>query len=136
MTATAVRNPASASPLADPDRRFYAFVLDRAAGWTVVALAAVPAYLLLVADGRTWAGIGVLVGALLTVGLASALLLGLRGTSPGQAALGLRTVDPETGAPIGVGPALLRTLVLGAATLPTLGIGAAMLAWTALTDPD
>ena len=41
---------------------------------------------------------------------------------------------PRDGTPIGVGPALLRSLVLGAAGLPTFGIGVATLAWTAVED--
>jgi hypothetical protein len=63
------------------------------------------------------------------------MVLGLRGTSVGRAALGLRVVDHQSGEPIGVGPALLRTLLLGAGTLPTFGFGTASLAWTALADP-
>jgi predicted component of type VI protein secretion system len=58
------------------------------------------------------------------------------GTSPGKAAVGLRVVDEQTGAPIGAGAALKRSLVLGVATLPTIGIGVATLAWTALMDTD
>jgi hypothetical protein len=54
--------------------------------------------------------------------------------SPGKAVTGLRVVHHGTGTPIGVGPALLRSLVLGAAGLPTFGIGLATLAWTAVED--
>ena len=79
-------------------------------------------------------GVLVVVGALLLVGLAFAILLGVRGTSPGKSAFGLRVVNPETGTPIGVGRALLRTVILGAATLPLFGLGTAVLAWTAVED--
>ena len=61
-------------------------------------------------------------------------MLGLTGTSPGKAVTGLRVVHHGTGTPIGVGPALLRSLVLGVAGLPTFGIGLATLAWTAVED--
>ena len=43
-------------------------------------------------------------------------------------------VHHGTGTPIGFGPALLRSLVLGVAGLPTFGIGLATLAWTAVED--
>ena len=75
-----------------------------------------------------------IVGALLLVGLVFAIVLGVRGTSPGMSAFGLRVVNPETGTPIGVGRALLRTLILGLATLPLFGLGTAVLAWTAVED--
>jgi len=110
-------------PSAEPDRRCSAFVLDRLLAWGLVVLVAVPAGLLAAA------------ATLLLVGLAGAVLRGLSGASPGTAAFGLRTVDAGTGAPVGVGRAVLRGLVLGLATLPTAGLGAAVLAWTALTDP-
>ena len=43
-------------------------------------------------------------------------------------------VHHGTGTPIGVGRALLRSLVLGVSGLPTFGIGLATLAWTAVED--
>jgi hypothetical protein len=43
-------------------------------------------------------------------------------------------VHHGTGTPIGVGPALLRALVLGFSGLPTFGIGIATLAWTSVED--
>ena len=80
------------------------------------------------------AGIAVVLGAVVLVGVALAVALGLLGTSPGKAAVGLRVVDEQTGAPIGVAPALLRTLVLGVAGPATVGLGVATLAWTAVMD--
>lgn len=127
--------PGAVFPAAELDRRFYAFALDRLLGWTVVAAGVAASYALLIEAGRTAAGIAVSVGVAVLVVLAFALVLGLRGTSPGKAALGLRVVDAESGAPIGVGRSLLRSLVLGLATLPTFGIGVATLAWTAVMDP-
>jgi len=62
------------------------------------------------------------------------VVVGLTGMSPGKAVTGLRVVHHGTGTPIGVGPALLRSLVLGVAGLPTFGIGLATLAWTAVED--
>ncbi|MCW2795319.1 RDD family protein [Nocardioides sp.] len=127
-------NDSTTFPAADLDRRFYAFVLDRLVAWTVYAGAALAAYFVLIEPGNLWAGVGVVVGAVLIVGLASSVLLGLRGTSPGRAVLGLRVVRADGGGPIGVPTALLRALVLGAAALPTFGLGIATLAWTAAMD--
>lgn len=128
-------DPAAAYPAAELDRRFYAFALDRLLGWTVIAAAVAASYVWLIEPGHTAAGIAVDVAAALVVLLVFALVLGLRGTSPGKAAVGLRVVDAETGTPIGAGRALLRSLVLAVATLPTFGLGVATLAWTSVMDP-
>lgn len=125
---------ATTYPPAELDRRFYAFALDRVVAWGLYAAAVYVAYRYLIEPGNLGAGIGLVVGTVLVVGLGFSLLLGLAGTSPGKAVLGLRVVAAETGAPIGVGRALLRTLILGVAALPTLGIGVASLAWTAVMD--
>ncbi|WP_281379882.1 RDD family protein [Nocardioides ginsengisegetis] len=117
------------------DRRFYAFTLDRLIAWTLDGLAAVVAWRLLIDRDHVGAGVAVILAVVLLVGLGFSVLLGLRGTSPGKAALGLRVVSDATGAPIGVPAALLRQLVLGISTLPTFGLGVATLAWTAVMDP-
>ncbi|WP_127479727.1 RDD family protein [Nocardioides pantholopis] len=121
-------------PAAELDRRFYAFVLDRLVGWGLAAAGTWSAYRLLIEPGHPAAGVALAVALVLLIGLGSALLLGLGGTSPGKAALGLRVVQAGTAEPVGVGPALLRTFVLGLAALPTLGLGVATLAWTAVMD--
>lgn len=126
----------SAFPAAELDRRFYAFALDRLLAWTVDAVAALAIYRLLIAPGRVWTGAVLVAATVLLVGLALALLTGLRGTSPGRAVFGLRVVHHGTGTPIGVGPAVLRSMVLGVAALPTFGLGAVTLARTALTDRE
>jgi uncharacterized RDD family membrane protein YckC len=122
-------------PAADLDRRFYAFVIDRLLAWTVVGAVAWAAYHFLISRGGVGAGFLVIVGVLLLVGLGLAIAQGLAGTSPGKAALGLRVVHVGTGTPIGVLPAIQRSLILGVATLPTFGLGVTTLAWTAVTDP-
>jgi uncharacterized RDD family membrane protein YckC len=119
-------------PPADLERRFYAFAIDRLLGAAV--LAAGLAVALLAGVDATATAVGVVVLAPM-VGLALAVPLGLRGTSPGRAVLGLRVVDADSGRPIGVGRALLRSLLLGLAAVPTAGLGVATLAWTAVVDP-
>jgi uncharacterized RDD family membrane protein YckC len=115
---------AATRPVAELERRFHAFVLDRLLAWSVVGLLAWATYHFLV-----------VVGGLLLVELGLAVVAGLAGTSPGKGLFGLQVVHAATGAPIGVGAAVLRSLILGIATLPTLGLGATVLAWTAVTDP-
>jgi uncharacterized RDD family membrane protein YckC len=119
-----------------PDRRFYAFVLDRLLAWGLYAVAAWAAYTYLIEPGQLWAGVAVIAGTVLLVWLLTGLGVGLRGISPGKAMVGLRVLSAEDARPIGVQRALLRTLVLGVATLPTVGFGAAALAWTAMMDPS
>jgi len=127
--------PAASFPVAGLDRRFYAFAIDRLIGWGLIAGACWAAYHFFFADDRLWAGVAVIVGATLFVGLIFAIALGASGATPGKAAMRLRAVHFGTGTPIGVGRALLRGFVVGLATLPTFGIGLATLAWTAVMDP-
>ena len=134
MTQTASRGQTT-YPAAGLDQRFYAFALDRVLVWGLYGVAGYLAYRFFLADGRTGAGLLLLAGVVLVLGVAQAALLGLDGLSAGKAATGLRVVHVETGAPIGFGPALLRTLILGVAALPTLTVGIASLAWTAVMDP-
>lgn len=137
MTEHAIPASSPASfPAAELDRRLYAFSLDRLVAWALDAVAAWAVYRLLIADGHAWTGAVLIAATVLLVGLAFAVLTGLRGTSPGRAAFGLRVVHHGTGTPIGVGPAVLRSLVLGIASLPTAGLGAVTLAWTAVTDRE
>lgn len=124
----------SAFPPAGLDRRFYAFAIDRLIAWPILALGGYLGYRWYFSEDQLWPGVGLVVGVALLVGLGSSLALGLAGTSPGKAAMGLRAVRAEGGTPIGVGRALLRTLVLGVAALPTFGLGVAALALTAVTD--
>lgn len=121
---------------AELDRRFYAFAVDRLAAWTIDAVAAYLAWRYLIDRDRVAAGIAVVVAVVLVVYAAFAVVLGLTGSSPGNAALGLRVLGAGTAAPIGPGRALLRQLILGVATLPTFGLGTATLAWTAAMDPS
>ncbi|RYP84799.1 FHA domain-containing protein [Nocardioides guangzhouensis] len=135
MTTTTV-SAQQAAPVAALDRRFYAFALDRLVAWSAVAVVGAAAWWWLFREDRVLAGVLVAAAGFLLVGLVLAVLLGTRGTSPGKAAYGLRVVDPTSGRPIGVGRAVLRTVILGVATLPTFGLGTATLAWTAVEDPS
>jgi uncharacterized RDD family membrane protein YckC len=123
------------APAADLDRRFYAFAIDRAVAWGVDAAAAVVIVQLLGPD-QVWAAVASIIGVVLLVGLAFAVVLGLTGTSPGNLTAAIKVVrEGSNNHPIGVPAALLRGLVLGVAALPTLGLGVATLAWTAAMDP-
>ncbi|MFT4083083.1 MAG: RDD family protein [Nocardioides sp.] len=130
-----VQAPPPTLVIAEPDCRFYAFVLDRLIGWLVLAAAAVGAWAWLFDRDRTLLGVLAVVLAVLVVWVVTALLVGLGGSTPGTSALGLRVLGAATGRPIGLGRALLRQAVLGILTLPTLGVGTAALAWMATMDP-
>jgi uncharacterized RDD family membrane protein YckC len=116
---------------ADLERRYYAHVVDRGLAWASYAAVAGLAGWLLDGPGAV---LLVVLGWVLVVQVGLAVLLGLRGMSPGKALLGLRAVSERTGDPVGVGPALLRGLVVGLSGPPTLLLGAAMLAWTSAAD--
>ncbi len=135
MSAPAVTERVTSYPPAGLDRRFYAFAVDRLVAWPLMGAGVYAAYRLFLADGDVGPGVALIVGVVALVGLVFAVVLGTLGSSPGKAAMGLRLVSAEAGRPIGVGRALLRTLVVGAAGLPTFGLGLASLAWTALMDP-
>ena len=109
----------SAAPAADLDRRLYAFALDRLVLWALDGATAYLAWRYLVDRDRPVAGAVVIAAVVLLSYAGFALVLGRTGSSPGNAALGLRVVAPGTGASIGAGPALLRQLVLGLGTLRT-----------------
>jgi uncharacterized RDD family membrane protein YckC len=121
-------------PPAELDRRFYAFALDRLIAWSICGASAYLAYRLLIEPGDVLVGVVVIIAVVLIVVAVFAVVIGLRGTSPGMATAGIRVVGEQTGRPIGAAPALLRQLILGLATLPTFGLGAATLAWTAVMD--
>jgi uncharacterized RDD family membrane protein YckC len=124
--------PATTYPIAELERRFYAFAIDRLLTWGGCAVVGVLAWLAL--GDEPLAVVGV-VGAVLVLGwLALAVMTGVAGTTPGKSAVGLRVVHHGTGTPVGVGPALLRSVVVATASLPTFGIGLATLAWTAVED--
>lgn len=134
---TAPRPDASGSgaayPVADLERRFYAFVVDRLLDFGVCAALAVALWLL--TDGESPALVaGVSLGVLAALWLVFAVSTGVAGTTPGKAALKLRLVSEGTGEPVGVGKALVRSLVLAVSGLPTFGFGLAALAWTAVAD--
>ncbi len=123
-------------PVADLDRRFYAFVLDRAVAWAVVGAVAFLLVRLLGTD-QVWVLAVAIVASWVLVGVGLAVVLGLTGWSPGNAVSSIRVVrGGSAGRPLGVRAALVRQFVLGVATLPTLGIGLAALAWTVTMDPS
>ncbi len=131
---TAVSERVTSYPPAGLDRRFYAYAVDRVAAWPLLGAGGYAAYVLFLDDGEVLPGVALVGVVLAVVAVAFAVVLGTLGSSPGKAALGLRLVSVDAGRPIGVGPALLRTVIVGAAALPTFGLGLASLAWTAAMD--
>jgi uncharacterized RDD family membrane protein YckC len=121
-------------PAAGIDRRFYAFALDHLIAWGIDLAVALAVAKLLISEGRVLEGVLLIVATMLLVGLVFAVMLGTTGSTPGKAFFGLRAVHFGTGAPMGVGPAIVRGLILGSAAVP-FGFGLATLAWTAVADP-
>ena len=120
---------------AELDRRFYAYVVDRAIGWGLGAAAGALLWYGL-DEHRPLVVAGAVVGTIVLVSLVMAVLQGTSGATPGKSALGIRAVNVDTGRPPGIGRALERSLLLGAAGLPTAGLGVATLAWTAAMDRE
>lgn len=120
--------------VAEPERRFRAFVVDRAIAWSLFALAGLAAWWWFLREGRIGAGVALIAGVVLLVSLVFIALLGRLAVSPGRALFGLRVVNAETGNPIGLAAALVRTTILGIGSLPMFGLGLATLAWTAVED--
>ena len=111
---------------------FTAFAVDRLLAWSLLVVVGVVTAMFV--SDEVWTVVGAVAGAVVLLWLVLAIVLGVSGSSPGKAVSGLRVVHHGTGTPIGVGRALARSLVLGAAGLPTFGIGLATLAWTAVED--
>lgn len=118
--------------IAEADRRFYAFAVDRLVAWSIDAAVAVVVVRALADDHPFVAAAAVMV-TVLVVGLVFAVLQGSTGRTPGKSLAGLRLVDTGTERPIGVRRGVLRGLVLGLAAVP-FGFGLAALAWTSLAD--
>ena len=129
-----VQAPSAALVVAEPDRRFYAFAVDRLIAWVVYAAAAAGAWALFFRHGSVVLGVVLIAVVVLAVWFVGALMTGLGGATPGKTLLGLKVVSVATGRPVGLGQALVRQAVLGVATIPTLGLGTAMLAWIASVD--
>lgn len=122
---------AATYPIAELERRFYAFFIDRLLGWTLVAVAGFGAWLVL---DDVWSAVAVAAGVMLLLWLVLAVVVGVSGNTPGKAMVGLRVVHHGTGTPVGVGRSLLRSVVLALASVPTFALGLATLAWTAVED--
>ena len=123
---------ATTYPIAELERRFTAFAVDRLLAWGLVVVVGVVTAMFV--SDEVWAVIGAVAATLVVLWLATSVVLGVTGSSPGTALTGLRVVHHGTGTPIGVGRALLRSLVLGVAGPPTFGIGLAALAWTVVEE--
>ena len=120
---------------AELDRRFYAYVVDRAIGWGLGAAAGAVVWYGL-DEHRPLTVAGAVAGTIILVSLVLAVLQGTSGATPGKSALGIRAVNVDSGRPPGIGRALERSILLGAAGLPTAGLGVATLAWTAAMDRE
>jgi len=114
------------------ERRFAAFLVDRLLVWSVLGAVGLLVWRLTAAP---WAVVGAVLAAGLVVTAVYVVLVGRTGVTPGKGLVGLRVVGEDDGAPIGVGAAGRRLVLIGAATLPTLGLGAAVLAAGAALDP-
>jgi uncharacterized RDD family membrane protein YckC len=136
MTTPVIHPPVPAPTglrIADVDRRFYAFAIDRLIAWGIDLAVALVVQHYLLSRGHALLGVLAIVATVLLVGVVFAVMVGITASTPGTSLLGLRVVRATNGAPLGVGPAMLRTAVLGVAAVP-FGFGLAALAWTAVAD--
>src|SRR4051794_6954109 len=78
--------------IADVDRRFYAFAIDRLIAWSIDVAVAVVVCRTLMARGHVLLGVLVIAATVLVVGLLFALLQGATGRTPGKSVVGLRLV--------------------------------------------
>ncbi|MER6971565.1 RDD family protein [Nocardioides sp. NPDC000445] len=137
MSVAGLPAPTVEAAIAEPDRRFYAFAIDRVIAWAIFAAAGFAAWLIFFRNDSLLPGVGLIAGVVLGVWLVGTVLTGSGGKTPGKMALGLRVVSDDSGAagrPIGVGKAFVRQALLGLCTIPTLGIGTATFAWVAAMD--
>ncbi|MER7302094.1 RDD family protein [Nocardioides sp. NPDC127514] len=137
MSVAGLPAPTVEAAIAEPDRRFYAFAIDRVIAWAIFAAAGFAAWLIFFRNDNPLAGVGLIASVVLGVWLVGTVLTGSGGKTPGKMALGLRVVSDDSGAagrPIGVGKAFVRQALLGLCTIPTLGIGTATFAWVAAMD--
>lgn len=137
MSVAGLPAPTVEAAIAEPDRRFYAFAIDRVIAWAIFAAAGFAAWLIFFRNDNPLPGVGLIVSVVLGVWLVGTVLTGSGGKTPGKMALGLRVVSDDSGAagrPIGVGKAFVRQALLGLCTIPTLGIGTATFAWVAAMD--
>ncbi|WP_406035679.1 RDD family protein [Nocardioides sp. NBC_00163] len=137
MSVAGLPAPTVEAAIAEPDRRFYAFAIDRVIAWAIFAAAGFAAWLIFFRNDNPLPGVGLIVSVVLAVWLVGTVLTGSGGKTPGKMALGLRVVSDDSGAagrPIGVGKAFVRQALLGLCTIPTLGIGTATFAWVAAMD--
>ncbi|MFE4000809.1 RDD family protein [Nocardioides sp. YIM B13467] len=137
MSVAGFQAPAAEAAIAEPDRRFYAFAIDRVIAWAIFAAAGFAAWLIFFRNDNPLPGVGLIASVVLGVWLVGTVLTGSGGKTPGKMALGLRVVSDDSGAagrPIGVGKAFVRQALLGLCTIPTLGIGTATFAWVAAMD--
>jgi uncharacterized RDD family membrane protein YckC len=122
---------ATTYPVAELERRFYAFFIDRLLAWVLVAVAGLGSWLVL---EDVWTAVASAAGVMLLIWLVLAVVVGVSGNTPGKSMVGLRVVHHGTGTSIGVGRSLLRSVVLALASVPTFALGLATLAWTAVED--
>ncbi|SDL20470.1 Uncharacterized membrane protein YckC, RDD family [Nocardioides sp. YR527] len=137
MSVAGLQAPAVEAAIAEPDRRFYAFAIDRVIAWAIFAAAGFLAWLIFFRNDEPLLGVALIASVVLAVWLVGTVLTGSGGKTPGKMALGLRVVSDDSGAagrPIGVGKAFVRQALLGLCTIPTLGIGTATFAWVAAMD--
>ena len=133
-TVTALPVPTT-RPVAELDRRFYAFAVDRLIVWGSAAAAAVAAWFLLIEPGQALAGVLLVLAVVLVSGVPSRCCWACAAPRPATPWSASGWSTEGSGTPIGVGPAFVRQLILAIAGLPTFGLGLATLAWTAVADP-
>src|SRR3546814_13327141 len=117
--------PPPTAVVAEPERRFQAFAIDRAIAWSLFGAAVAAAWWFFFREDKPWPGIGLIVGCVLVVSLVFAVQAGLTGRTPGKAMRGLQGGDPEGGNTTGVPRAMAGSARAGNGSPPLCGAGVA-----------
>ena len=124
------------APSAGLEQRLLAHLVDLVLGWGIGLGAAYLLWRLVMPAYGVTPAVALALLVVVLVSVLDVVLVGLAGTSPGRALLGVQVVDAVDGLPIGPGRAAVRWVLVALAGPPSLGLGLLLLTLSALGDPE